>query len=191
MVLEDIQNNSAVSTDAKAQASHRVKRIIEANSWDEVYGILNISYYCENSGIPRFPDETFEFIYSVDVLEHVHRDRFDELASIWYKLSKPGGLFAAQVGLDDHIQHYSKNRHPKYYLSFSDRVFKNVISSDIQYINRLTASEVIASLKKVGYIIERVEREYCDVSNLRIHSDYANQSLEDLKTTRLKLVARK
>ncbi len=189
-VLDDIMKNAALGTAVKEEAQHKAERALAAATLDEVYQILNMEYQLSATGIPNYPGSAFDFIYSIDVLEHVNREAFAKIATHWHSLLKPGGLFVCQVGLDDHLAHYDLALSPKTYLRHSNNLWRGLLQNNLQYINRLTMSEILQALRDANFEIEEQNVESCDISALRIHPDYAHQSREDQAAVRLTFRAR-
>lgn len=180
-----------LSEEVLERALKRCNVMLRCKSFEEVYKRLSIHFQIENSGIPRFADNFFDAIYSVDVLEHVEAALFEKAASNWYATLKDGGVFLAQIGLNDHHSVYDNNRQPKRYLSHSHRTWKWLLGNEVQYCNRITASAMISALEKVEFVLENIEIDSCDIDRTKVHRDYQSQSDEDLAAVRLNVTARK
>lgn len=189
-LLEDMRGNDQLDGAALAEAERKAALVGEAPDFEEAYKILNLHYQVRADGVPRFPPASFDMIYSMDVLEHVQREDFKAAARHWHGLLKPGGTFIAQVGLDDHLAHYDSGKSPKHYLRHSEMFWAMLLENDLQYINRLTASEILQALCAAGFTIEETEIEACDPARLTVHPNYRTQSPEDLSAVRLTLRAR-
>jgi SAM-dependent methyltransferase len=125
-----------------ARAAQRTSALAKARTFDEAYKIAGITYQCSPSGIPDYPDNYFDRIFSIDVLEHVDAAIFPVAAATWYRILKPGGRFMAQVGIDDHLAFYGADGFgSKRYLRYSHRTWDWLLGNYVQYINRLTASQ--------------------------------------------------
>lgn len=149
-------------------------------------------YHCLANGCPDFPEGTFDRIMSIDVLEHVDADIFPSAARTWHKILKPGGQFVAQVGLDDHLAFNEGRVGSKRYLRYSHRAWRMLIGNSVQYINRLTASEIIGLLTDAGFSIDSIETDSSgDTAPDEVHADYRHQSEADIRAVRLMLRARK
>ncbi len=189
LVLAAIEVSPDHSDRDKREARRRAERIAACASLDEVYDILNLRYQVNDE--PRFLNRTFDFIFAMDVFEHVRRAQFQELVATWKALLKPGGVLVAQVGLDDHLSHLDRSKHVKHYLRHSKPVGGLLVESELKYINRLPASEILDAFRRAGFELEFVDREICDMTGVTVHPDYLDQSPEDLATARLILVARR
>ncbi len=189
LVLEAIEASPDHSDRVKREARRRAEQIAKCAVLDEVYEVLNMRYQVAEE--PRFLNRTFDFIFSVDVLEHVRREHFQEAVATWRALLKPVGVLVSQVGLDDHLSHLDRSKHVKHYLQHSKRVGALLVESELKYINRLPASEILDALRGAGFALEFVDREIRDMTGVSVHPDYQDQSPEDLATARLTFVARR
>jgi SAM-dependent methyltransferase len=169
----------------RERAEKRAAAVATATSFEEAYKFLGMSYQCSPAGIPNYPDNHFDIVFSIDVLEHVDAQVFRDAARAWYRVLKPGGRYLAQVGIDDHLSHYNGMRDLKRYLRYSHRTWDRLLQNDVQYINRLTASQIIGIMKEAGFTIDDVKTELCDISRNDVHSDYHWQSTEDMQAVRL------
>ena len=174
----------------KQRARERAAMALRARTFDELYRVLNITYIVDEEGIPRLPDHSVDMIYSQDVLEHVRRESFDASIGEWRRVLKPQGRFLALVGLDDHLAHYDKTKSMKEYLYHSDKLWDSLLGNRLQYINRLTVTEIIAALERNGFDVEKWETERCDVDYAAVHPYYKSQTQKDLQATCLRLYAR-
>jgi hypothetical protein len=99
---------------------------------------------------------------------------------------KPGGQFVAQVGLDDHLAFFQGRFGSKRYLRYSERAWRILIGNSVQYINRLTSSQIIGLLTDAGFSIDSIETDSSgDTAPGEVHPDYRNQSEADIRAVRL------
>lgn len=181
-----------LTPEQRARADGRLARLESAGSFDDVYEALGMRYAIDHDGVLPYPDGGFDMIYSVDVLEHVVADSFRRAAGDWFRVLKPGGRMVAQVGLDDHLAHYDPSRSKKHYLRHSAAMFSRWLENDVQYINRIPASEMIAILEDAGFRTLDAERwNVAEPVNLPVHPDYAGQPPEDIAAWRLLLTLEK
>jgi SAM-dependent methyltransferase len=181
-----------VPEDVLRQATRRFELIKQAKSCEEVYQILGITYQWRPSGLPEYPDNYFDRILSVDVLEHVDADLFPKAAEVWLRILKPGGQFYAQVGIDDHLAYYQGRYGSKLYLRYSHQVWEWLFSNQVQYINRFTKTQILELLEAAGFVIDEVETDLGgDTPPEEVHSDYRWESEEDIRAVRLFVKAHK
>jgi predicted SAM-dependent methyltransferase len=180
-----------LAPDILERVRQRAAIIAQCKDFDEVYERLNIKCQISEDGIPNYPENYFDAITSIDVLEHVETRLFRTAAEGWYKIMKPGGRFLAQVGIADHISVYDGNRQPKRYLKHSHRTWDLLLNNDVQYCNRMTATEMIGILKDVGFEMDQVDIELCNISREEVHADYQWQSDEDMRAVRADIRAHK
>jgi SAM-dependent methyltransferase len=165
---------------------------LEAKDFAEAYKVLGITYQCTGSVHPVYPADHFDFIFSIDVLEHVDAAAFPAAAAGWFRMLKPGGLFVSQVGLDDHLAFYQGKLGSKRYLRYSHYTWEWLLGNDVQYINRLTASEIVTLLRNTGFLVSEIETDDSgDTAPGQVHPDYRNQSEADIRAVRLMVRAHK
>lgn len=181
-----------LTPEQRERAERRLAALETAQSFDDVYAALGMQYAIDPEGVLPYADATFDMIYSVDVLEHVVARGFERAAADWFRVLKPGGRMVAQVGLDDHLAHYDPSRSKKHYLRHSRATFDRWLENDVQYINRIPASEMMAILEAAGFRTLAAERwTVDDPDSLPVHPDYASQPPEDIATWRLLLTVEK
>lgn len=190
---EQITAWNTVPPTAIARMRNRVQEVLAAETRDDAYRILGITYHVASDGLPAFPAGSMDFIYSIDVLEHVLASAFPSCTERWFSILRPGGRFAAQVGLDDHIAFNDKalGFGTKNYVRYSQRTWHLLLDNDVQYMNRIPASEMLRQFERAGFAIEQAVRDTNLVHHGPVHPDYGWLSQEDLQTVRLNLVARK
>ena len=175
-----------------AQVDDLATAIAGASDFGEAYRILGMTYQCRASGIPDYPVDCFDAIFSIDVLEHVDAEIFPAAAAVWFRILKPGGNFLAQVGIDDHLAMYQGKVGSKRYLRYSHRTWEWLLGNEVQYINRLTASEIVEILTNTGLIIDEVQTDASgDTEPDQVHRDYRSQSDNDIRAVRLLVKAHK
>jgi SAM-dependent methyltransferase len=173
------------------RAAQRAAALAGTKNFDEAYKAAGMAYQSSPSGIPNYPVNYFDRIFSIDVLEHVDAKVFLPAAETWYRIMKPGGRFLAQVGIDDHLAHREGKMGSKRYLRYSHRTWEWLLQNDVQYINRLTASQIVALLKDAGFAIDEAQTYVCDMSRADVHPDYQSQSDDDIRAVRLFVKAHK
>jgi SAM-dependent methyltransferase len=173
-------------------ARQRCNDALQAKDFDAAYEILGMTYQCTGSVIPNYPADHFDLIFSIDVLEHVNAAAFPSAAATWCRILKPGGRFVAQVGIDDHLAFYQGKFGSKRYLRYSHRAWERLLGNEVQYINRLTASEIVNILTDAGLVIDEVKTDASgDTNPDQVHPDYRGQSDDDIRAVRLLVKAHK
>lgn len=191
-VLKQAVLDLDLTQEQRARAGRKLAKMEQAKDFDQVYAALNMRYDIDHNGKLPYADESFDMIFSVDVLEHVTTNGFDSNAADWFRVLRPGGRMVAQVGLDDHLAHYDSSRSKKHYLTHSRSTFDRLLENDVQYINRIPASEMIERLERIGFRTLEAERWTVDnPDSLQVHPDYAGQPREDQITWRLLLTMEK
>lgn len=181
-----------VTPEQRTTANAKLERMEAAEDFDAIYQILNMRYDIDYHGKLLYADNSFDVIFSVDVLEHVTAGGFDSNAADWFRVLKPGGRMVAQVGLDDHLAHYDPSRSKKHYLTHSHAMFDRLLENDVQYINRIPATDMIGRLERLGFATVEAERWTVDnPESLNVHPDYAGQPRDDQITWRLMLTVEK
>jgi SAM-dependent methyltransferase len=118
------------------------RTIASVGSFAELYDKLNLQYVVDPSGSLEFlPNNSVDFVFSIDVLEHVHSEYISSTVGNMRRILKPGGISAHQIGIDDHIQHYVPALSSKEYLRYSDWAWRCFFDSRLQYVNRLQLPE--------------------------------------------------
>jgi SAM-dependent methyltransferase len=170
----------------KQRAAARCSAALDAKEFAEAYKPLGITYQCTGSVHPRYPADYFDFIFSIDVLEHVDAAAFPTAVAGWFRMLKPGGRFVSQVGLDDHLAFYQGKLGSKRYLRYSRHTWERLLGNEVQYVNRLTASEIVTLLRNAGFLIDEVETDPSgDTAPGQVHPDYRSQSEDDIRAVRL------
>ena len=173
------------------RAHERADAVQRASDFREAYDILGINYHVAPQGIPDYPEHSFDVVYSVDVLEHIQAGIFRAAAESWYRILKPEGRFLAQVGIDDHLSHYDHAKGTKHYMRYSQRMWDHLLQNDLQYINRLTATQILDALREAGLCLDDVATHDHGLSRSDAHSDYQWQTEWDMRASRLFVRAHK
>ena len=166
-------------------------KVLSAKSFDEIYEMLNLEYVIDEDGsLSRFPDNSFDCVFSFNVLEHIPRSKVNEEIKHFYRVLKLGGLSIHLIGIDDHLSHYDKRESPKKYLAYPDRTWTRLFENKVQYFNRLQMSDWLGLFEKEGFSLDEKVVESCDYP-LRIDEKYRRYKKEDLAYTALTVVHQK
>jgi len=174
-------------------AKELLGRIIAADGFNEVYRQLNMSYLIETQGrLDALSEDTFDVIFSVDVLEHVKRESFSRSVADIYRVLKPGGISIHQIGIDDHLAHYAPGMYAKNYLRYSTSTWKLLYENQLQYFNRLQLPEILSMFDATGFKLQHSETEEdASLDNSRVHFEFRRFDKKTLNVTRAFLVHRK
>jgi len=181
-----------VSRGESADTIARLDRITTSRNWEDVYERTHFEYVIHPKGaITQFSDRSFDSIISFHVLEHVPRGSVYTLVNDMYRTLEPGACMIHQIGIDDHLAHYDRSACSKQYLRYSDRVWQTLFENELQYINRLQASEWDRLFTDAGFqILERIApKKEIDLS--LIHPQFRHLPKDDFGCTALTLVLRK
>lgn len=170
----------------------RVDQILQSRNLEDLYARLGFEYVLQPQGsLAQFPAGSFDTVISFHVLEHVPRQNVATLLDDIHRVLRPGGCSIHQIGIDDHLAHYDAKASKKQYLKYSDRTWRTFFENDVQYINRLQASEWEQMFAATGLTpIERIA-EAVDIDSLRVHPRFGHLPREDHRCTILTLVHRK
>ena len=174
----------------------------DASSFDEVYADLSWKYIIDEAGtMAGLPADSFDFVVSSDVLEHIDRDIVGSFVDQMFRLVKPGGLVLHAIDLCDHLSYFDPKAPAKAYCRFDGPTWDRWFNSKTQYINRIQRPQWLSLFERAGF--ECVAEE--PVSDLewrrrpikdplgitRVHRSYADLTQLDLQTTTLVVVLRK
>jgi hypothetical protein len=164
------------------------------HDYDELYKLLDMEYIVNAEGrLDIFCPESFNLIFSVDVLEHVKKAELIATISYMHRNLKKNGLSVHQIGLDDHLTHYAPGMCSKQYLAYSDLTWENCFNNELQYINRVQSDEFLEAFKNSGFELLHISYE-SDLSisrQIAIHKQYQQLSESALQATRMNIVHRK
>lgn len=174
---------------AGSAAAALLARLIASESFDDVYRLLGMRHLIVPDGsLAQFREASFSSVFSMHVLEHVHREAVPALLRHIHRALKPGAITVHQIGIDDHLAHYDRGASRKQYVSYPDWLWSAVFENEVQYFNRLQLSDWIDAFKGAGFkLVERVT-EATTLEGLRISPSFSRYSREDLACTIATLV---
>lgn len=168
-----------------------LEKVLQIDTFEELYSLLDLEYVIEEKGsLCRFPDDSFNCVFSFHVLEHVPADNADELTKNIRRVLRPGGYSIHQIGLNDHLAHYDKKVSTKNYLRYSDTAWKRYFENTVQYFNRLQASDWLGFFSRHGFSLLETEAGFCDIESLPIDAKYRDYERRDLECVNLTMVHR-
>lgn len=135
----------------------------------------SISFVPEHLEECGFDDESFDFCYSVTVLEHV--DSLVPLMNEAYRVLAPGGTMCHIVDYTGH-GYCKDNCYPFYSESKESWLRKS------QYINLMRHGEVVRILEDIGFEVSVLHREESTLMPSKIDADWKEYGTEDLVTAK-------
>jgi cyclopropane fatty-acyl-phospholipid synthase-like methyltransferase len=174
------------------QAISTIDRVLQAQSFDELYRILDMQHVIVPDGsLDQFPDGSLASVFSMHVLEHVPREVAPQLVRSIHRVLKPGRLTVHQIGIDDHLAHYDTTVNEKQYITYSEKTWSRWFANRVQGINRLQMSDWLRAFEQAGFeLVEKITLS-TQLDGLRIAPQWAQYSREDLAVTNLTVVMRK
>lgn len=175
---------------ASAKAILNIVRV--ASSFEEVYSELSWNYVLDASGTMRgLPEDSFDFVVSSDVLEHIDRNILQPFIDKMFKLMRPGGLMIHDIDLTDHLSYYDSRAPSKLYYRFSGATWDRWINSRVQYINRVQDPEWLSVFRQAGFDLVSHDVEYESHGVPKVHSSYSYLTQTELDTSRVRMAFRK
>lgn len=115
----------------------------------------NATYLTEGiESIKSLKANSFDFIFSQAVLEHVTKNNFDALLKQTFRVLKTGGMASHEIDLKDHLGGSLNN------LRISEQIWESkLFSSSGFYTNRLRFSDILQSFKNAGFKILKIKKK--------------------------------
>lgn len=179
-------------SDRIPRAREIIKSVQDASSFDEIYSVLSWRYVLNESGtMEDLPDESFDFVVSSDVLEHIDRTILPSFINRMFRLMRPGAFTYHSIGLRDHLANFDPKASAKCYYRLDGATWDRWVNSKVQYINRVQRPEWLALFRQAGFECISEEAEYEDHGTKKVHPSYSHLTAEELDTNTLMLVFRK
>jgi len=192
--LEAILSNHGFDVSPKELIRARtiIQQISKTNSFDELYRLLNFTYYVNSSGsLEEIPSHLFKLVVSGGVLEHVKREAVPSLLAEMHRVLEPGGWALHSVDTQDHLSHYDPTVSKKLYLTCSEWKWKYLYENSIQYVNRIQRGEWLDLFRTAGFILVDEDSWNVDIGPLKLAARYANMDRRDLECGVLRVLFRK
>ncbi len=169
------------------------RAIAKADSFEEVYNLLNFRYVTDPRGIfQRFQEDGhFSVIFSCNVLEHVDRSILSQMIQDFQRLLKPGGYSIQKIDPGDHLAYYCQKVSHKNYLKYSDKIWKRYFENEVQYFNRVQRPEWLALFQQAGLELCEERLASIDIEDIRVDKSYKHLSQQDLGCVTLAVVHKK
>ncbi len=165
--------------------------ILDNDSWNKLNEFIEI--YKDDFLNIKLKENTFDFVYSSAVFEHIEKP--EDTISALYNVLKPGGLTYHNIDLRPHSAH---KQNPIDILRYSttDWKAKTLNSYNWQYLNRLRSSDWIELFETNGFEILDVKiRKFEEVSTDDIYNhiddEFKGYSLDVLNNAIVNITARK
>ncbi len=168
-----------------------IRQINGVHSFDELYNLMNMSYWIEPEGkLDHYASNCFDLVFSVDVMEHIHRDRLESTIQSMHRMLKPGGYSIHQIGIDDHLTHYAPGMSTKNYVRYGDKTWKLFFENRVQYFNRVQLPEYLELFERNGFRLFScsTEEDLRALHNLAPSYDFLDFDIHSLQTTRAYIV---
>ncbi|MHB8473041.1 MAG: methyltransferase domain-containing protein [Gammaproteobacteria bacterium] len=171
-----------------------VDKIVNVQDFTQLYELLGLDYQIDPRGsMNALPSNFYDLVFSIDVLEHVNSKYLQQSITEYYRVLKPGGYSIHQIGVDDHLTHYSQSASKKQYLAYSDSTWSRWFENDVQYFNRISFDAFRRMFSSAGFeeIEVFAEPDPGALATIRIATQYKTQSIESLEAVRVYLIHRK
>lgn len=167
----------------QSERAHKLlKGISTAQSFEEIYNLLNFRYVVDPVGtLEHLQSGEFSLIFSCSVLEHVDKHILPEYVQNHYRVLKPGGYSIHLIDLQDHLSYYDNSVSCKNYLRYSEQVWKRYFQNDVQYINRVQRSEWLDLYRKAGFVSSDDVFSTGDIGSIKIDESYLQLDQQDLR----------
>lgn len=196
--IDDIAGRSRVITQsdisafvtAMGQIDKEIPKVEENESWEHFLGRINGVYLTE--GLKSYydvPDESVDYIFSQDVLEHIRLDIFEETIRQNYRMCRQGAVCSHSFDLRDHLGGQ------KNHLRFPKEKWESDLYRQMpNYVNRLSLSQVKDIFEKAGFEIVSCDVEKYDkmpISRGKLDKKFAGMTDDELMAARAWIVVRK
>lgn len=190
--LRPLVQTLGLPSDRVASANEVLDTISRASSFDEIYAALSWNYVVDESGtMSTLPSNTFDFIVSSDVLEHIDRTILSSFVETVFRLLKPGAVTFHSIDLIDHLSYFDPKAPPKAYYKLDGTTWDRWVNSKVQYINRVQRPEWLSLFEHAGFELVSEEVKPGPPGIKKIHASYSHLSEPELDTNILMLCLRK
>ena len=147
-----------------------------------------VTRYGTNARGLEFPDQSFDFLFSIAALEHVRRRDLGSALAEMHRVLRPGGLTSHRVDTCDHYQRHTPN--PLDFLRYPAWLYDLMYSNRESFSNRYRLSDFVRLFTAAGFQNVRVRGvvRYEDEDTWRrfrplVHKSFGAYSPEDLRVT--------
>ena len=188
--LDEVMDDELTTDDTQRERAHALLRaVLAADSFDDVYELLGFQYEIDARGsLERFRDDSFNLVFSCNVLEHVDRESLPRFIADVRRVLKPGGLSIHQIDLGDHLAYYDGGVSVKNYLRYPDKAWKRFFENEVQYFNRVQRPEWLEVFRQAGLELREEEAVAADIGAIEIEPSRRGLDDGDLRCKTLRLV---
>lgn len=154
-----------------------------------------IEYKIYDGDTLPFPDNSFDYVWSTSVYEHVRKP--ERVVSETYRILRPGGRVVHLIDLVDHFSYTDDNPYMVFNcLKYSEWTWNAMTRNRSNYVNRLRSSDWIKLHEDKGFNIISSKTKASEFVQSRLKRDPAlhylrNYSESDAISTDIELVAEK
>jgi SAM-dependent methyltransferase len=126
----------------------RLPKVPFKNNINDSLATVNSRYYYQGlSSFKKISDDSYDFIFSQAVLEHIRRNEFEVMMKECYRVLNHNGVMSHVVDFKDHLGGGLNN------MRFSSKIWESDWFSFNSgfYTNRLKLSEIVEICKNVGF----------------------------------------
>jgi len=177
------------------QYRQRAALVASAVSLEGLNDRLNLEYVVEPNGSLRmFADDTFDVVFSWNVLEHVPRCQFLSMTRDHFRVLRPNGIAIHHIDFTDHLTtQYAPSASRKEYLRYGECAWRVLFDNRMQHMNRLQPSHVASAFLRAGFeaVHDRREIDRTVVPWSDLADQWNHLATDDVACTAATLVFRK
>lgn len=174
-----------------ARARELISEAISADSFESFYRVMGFTYVVDPDGTLETLTPGFRLAVSSDVLEHIQEAKLAAYLQRLRELLVPGGFSVHQIDLVDHFHYFDVNVSPKNYYRYSDKIWRRLFESDVQYWNRVQRPEWLEMFTVAGFQPVEVEDVAEQLASLSLAPRYRSLAQADLECMQLRTVHRR
>lgn len=187
-----IDSGFGMDRDRVGRAQLLLGRLLEARSFEEVYELTGFTYVIDKDGtLEGFEDESFDFIVSSAVLEHVGRKILPIFIANTARVLTRGGHSFHGIDMGDHLSYLDPKAHKKQYLAYSQRTWRLLFENRVQYFNRVQRGEWLTLFERNQLKLVGLEESFTTLEGLRVAAEFLHLSDRDLACTSIRVLHEK
>ena len=169
-----------------------LRSISSVDSFSDLYSVLGFDYVVDTSGtLDCLPDESFDVVFSCNVLEHVAAAILPGFVQSFSRLLPPGGYSVHSIDMGDHLSYYDRRVSAKNYLTYSDSVWKRLFENEVQYFNRVQRSGWLSLFRNAEFQLMHEDSAFIDLGTIAVAKRYEYLSRRDRDCIGLTVLHRK